>query len=244
MRLRDGHAAEEVEGGDDERVEDRRDLGAGRQRRDGLRQRHREDLADEHHQELIPGTVRRALEAGHVVQREEERDAADDAVWQLGQQEGEGKDEVRIHPRRRFAVVDEPCGFVLELDLRQQERGDRDDLEDDENSVLQRGWRVVEMQIGQAGDERHEDVVEQSREAVVGRAPEGDVGALRDSLELMPERDRGILFVKKGSRWGETALGLELRDVVLDVAELRRIRKYVRPVLVADSGRLSCSDDI
>ena len=66
-------------------------------------------------------------------------------------------------------------------------------MEDDEDAVLQRGARIVELQEHEAGKECDGHVVEESGKPVVGRAPEGLLLALVDDLDLVPER-RGELL--------------------------------------------------
>lgn len=80
LRLRDGDTAKQGEDDDDERVQEHADEGAWREGGDRLAERDREEFGDEDHEELISGSAGGRLEAGNVIQREEEAHGTQDTV--------------------------------------------------------------------------------------------------------------------------------------------------------------------
>ena len=84
LRFRDRNAAEEGEGDDEKRVEERADEAAWRQRRDQLAESDGEQLRYEDDEELVACFAGGGLEAGEVVERDEEADGAEDAVGHFG----------------------------------------------------------------------------------------------------------------------------------------------------------------
>ena len=81
-----------------------------------------------------------------------------------------------VHFGRRFSVVDHTRHGVLGLDLCENQGRKDSDLENDEDSVLQGLARIIEVEISKTGQEGDDNVVEKTSEAIVGRAPEGEVG--------------------------------------------------------------------
>lgn len=97
----------------------------------------------------------------------------------------------------------------VRLDDAQQDTGQDGEEEDDENSVLERRERIIDIQElerqvvsifkstkrklrthGETDDQGDRDVLEETREAVIGGAPERQEGSGADDLELSPERGR------------------------------------------------------
>lgn len=89
-------AAEEREDDDDGRVDLRGDEAVWRQGGDHLAQGYREEFGDEDHEELVAGSAGRGLEAGDVVEGEEETDGAEDAIGELGNDHGQGECELAV----------------------------------------------------------------------------------------------------------------------------------------------------
>ncbi|GKT65725.1 hypothetical protein ColTof4_03509 [Colletotrichum tofieldiae] len=245
LRGGDGDTAEQGEGDHDEGVELRRDEGAGRQRSQSLAERDGEELGDEDHEELVARAGRVGLEARHVVQRQEESDGAHDGVRQLGDGDGGGEGQRVVHLGRRLAEEEGALDVEHDLDLADDEGRQDSDLEHDEDLVLQRAAALVEVEVGETGDEGDDDVVEEAGEEVVGTAPEAEVHALHDHLELVPLR-AGVLpleIVVCGPARGH-ALLLQLADGVLDVSKLGAVVPDVGPVLVSDAGRGAGADGL
>lgn len=100
------------------------------------------------------------------------------------------------------------------------------------------------MQICESGDERHENMVEETCESIVRRAPKGYIRAFRDDFELMPQWCCEFLVVDIFRCCSEAALCFQLRDVVFDIIKLHGISKNVGPLSITDPWGLPCSDDI
>lgn len=79
----DRHTAEEGEGDDDEGVEESADEWGGRDGCDHLAEGYGEKLGYQDHEELVAGSRRGSLEAGHVVEGEEEADCAKDGICEV-----------------------------------------------------------------------------------------------------------------------------------------------------------------
>ncbi len=78
--------------------------------------------------------------------------------------------------------------MVHDFDLRQNESREDCDLEHDENLVLEGLARVIQVEEGQAGEQRNDDVVKEAGEKVVGRPPMCKIGSVNHGLDLVPER--------------------------------------------------------
>lgn len=83
LRGGDRDAAEEGEGDDDEGVQQHGDEGGGREGADHLAEGDGEELGDEDHEELVAGAGGGGLQAGDVVEGEEEADGAEETVGHL-----------------------------------------------------------------------------------------------------------------------------------------------------------------
>ncbi|GKT49565.1 uncharacterized protein ColSpa_09746 [Colletotrichum spaethianum] len=245
LRGGDSDTAEEGKGDHDEGIELRRDEGAGRQGGESLSEGDGEELGDEDHEELVARAGRVGLEARHVVQGQEEGDGAHDGVRQLGDGDGGGKGQRVVHLGRRLAEEEGALDVEHDLDLADDEGRQDGDLEHDEDLVLQRAAAPVEVEVGETGDEGDNDVVKETGEEVVGAAPEAEVHALHDHLELVPLRASVLLLevVVCGSARGD-ALLLQLADGVLDVGKFGAVVPNVGPVLVSDAGRGAGADGL
>lgn len=61
-------------------------------------------------------------------------------------------------------------------------------MEEAYNSVLERRCRIIQVQESKTDDERNRDVIEETSEAIIGRAVEGRESTAADSAKLMEER--------------------------------------------------------
>ena len=113
-------------------------------------------------------------------------------------------------------------------------------MEDDEDAVLERTLAVVELEVDQTGDDGQRDVVEEARHAVGWGAPEGQLRALVDDLDLVPER-RGVLSLRELRRRAHFshALLFDTEDLLFGVRKLRGCGVNICPISVAYSW--SCS---
>ena len=182
------NTTEQGENDDERRVQQHRNESTRRQSGHHLSQSHGENLRDQNHEEVVTRTRRVHVEAGDVVDGQEEADGAQYRVRHLGENHRQSKGQLTVSFGCCFAVVDQAAEIVLGLDLSENQSRQDGDLEDDEDAVLQRGSRVVELQEHESSEEGDGDVVEKSGEAVVGRAPEGLLLAFVDDLDLMPQR--------------------------------------------------------
>ena len=81
LGFRDCDSAEEGEGDDDEGVDEGADEGGGGECCDHLAEGYGKEFGDEDHEELVAGAGGGRLQAGHVIEGEEEADGAEDGVW-------------------------------------------------------------------------------------------------------------------------------------------------------------------
>lgn len=137
---------------------------------------------------------------------------------------------------RSLAIVDQAAEIILWLHLCQDQGWEDSDLEDDKDSILQAGPRVIEFQEHQACEQCDGDVVEDACEAVIWTPPETYMLPLLHDFDLMPE-GRGIFF---GFPFG---LGTDfLASISLDGYyfflyrdEFVRISPNLSPVCIANS---------
>jgi len=97
LRFRDGDAAEECESDDYEGIEERGDERTGGDCCNHLAECDGEEFGDENHEELVAGSGTGVLEAGHVIDWQEEADGTEDGVGKLGYYEGGGECELAVH---------------------------------------------------------------------------------------------------------------------------------------------------
>ena len=116
---------------------------------------------------MVSGATGRGLEVRDVVEREEEADCAQERVRQLSADHGKGEGELLIRLCGALATEDEAAKVVFRLGLCEDKGGEDGRLEDDEDAVLQAGARAVELDVGEASEKGHGDVVKEAREAVV-----------------------------------------------------------------------------
>lgn len=245
LRLGNRDAAEEREDDDDEGVAEGGRDGRGRHGGDELAQRHAENLRDEHHEELVAGSRRCRLEARDVVDGQEEADGAQHRVRHLGQDHADAKGERLVRFGRLLAEGDHARNGVLGLDLRQDERRQDRYLENYEDAVLQRCSGVVELQEKETRADGDHGVRVEAGEAVIGSAPEGQLSAATDSLDLVPKRRRILLLMDLGGSSNfRDAFFFHADNVLLDLFEFLRLFPNVGPIPVANAGSLTSTNGI
>ena len=73
------------------------------------------------------------VEAGDVIEREEEGHRAEEAVGHFGKHHGEGEGKLAVGFGGGFSVVDQAAEVVFGFDLGENEGGEDGSLEDDED---------------------------------------------------------------------------------------------------------------
>ena len=147
LRLGDRDTAEQCEDNDDEGVYVGGDEGRRGQCRDGLGERYGEDLSDKDDKELVAGARGVRVQARDVVDGDEEEDGAEKAVWHLGNDHREGEWEGFVGLGHLLAEGDHARDGVLGFDLGENKSRQDSDLEDNEDTVLERSPRVVELKV-------------------------------------------------------------------------------------------------
>lgn len=147
LRLGDRDTAEQREDDNNEGVYVSGDKGRGGQCRDGLGERYGEDLSDQDDKELVAGARGVRVQARDIVDGEEEEDGAEKAVWHLGNDHRQGEWECLVGLGHLLAEGDHARHGVLGLDLGENKSRQDSDLEDNEDTVLERSSRVVELKV-------------------------------------------------------------------------------------------------
>ena len=147
LRARDGDPAEEGEDDDDKRVEEGGDEGRRGHGGEHLAESDGKEFGDEDDEELVAGSVGSGLEGREVVDGEEEADGAEDTVGKFGEDHGKGECELTVGFGGGFAVEDEAGQVVFWFDLGEDEGREDGGLEDDEDTVLEGGAGVIELEV-------------------------------------------------------------------------------------------------
>ena len=106
LRFGDRDPTEKCERDNHERINQTAYKTARCEHREHLAHGHGEQLRDEDHEELIAGARGAVVEAGEVVDRDEEAEGAEEGVGHFGANEGEDEGELAVGFAGGFAVED------------------------------------------------------------------------------------------------------------------------------------------
>lgn len=230
---------------DDERVDIGRDEGGWCQRSNRLSQGDGEDLSDEYNQELISGARAIGVQARDIVKRKEEENGAKHTVWHLRKNHRQREWECLVCLGHLLTERDHTLDSVLGFNLSENEGWQNRDLEDNEHAVLQRCSGVVQLKVHETCEQSDDDVVEEASEAVVGSAPERQVLASDNLLNLVRHRCSELLLLDWLGRTNSShALFLDLTNVALDLSEFLRISPYISPIAVTNARSGTSTDGI